>query len=136
MAASTVAPFASAFEVSVVNVRNWFEGPYNVYNDNIEKKAEHSVIGEGDFQGMISPLVQTKEGMLQYQDENKIYKRTLRSVQLSREACRLRECKRILENHYQNITGYNPEIVETEFWTSYCPRWSPSEVKSVDIFCT
>ena len=115
--------------LSLVNVKNWIEGPYNVYTDNLNQKTNHGVIGEGDYKGMTSSLVQSEAGLQQYRRENKHRVRTLASAQLSsREACDFPECHNVLRNHFKNITGFDPEIIQTESYTPYFPRWSSSEV--------
>ena len=112
-----------------MNVKNWIEGPYNVYTDNLNLKTNHGVIGEGDYKGMTSSLVQSEAGLQQYRRENKYRVRTLASAQLSsREACDLPECYKVLRNHYKNITGFDPQIIQSELFTPYFPRWSSIEV--------
>ena len=115
--------------VSLVKVKNWIEGPYNIYTDNLNLKTNHEVIGEGHYKGMTSSLVQSEAGLQQYRRENKYRVRTLASAQLSsKEACDLPECHNVLRNHFKNITGFDPEIIQTESYTPYFPRWSSSEV--------
>ena len=69
--------------VSLVNVKNWIEGPYNIYTENLDLQTNHGVIGEGDYKGMTSSLVQSEAGLQQYRRENKHCVRTLASAQLS-----------------------------------------------------
>ena len=118
-----------SFTVSLVKVKNWIEGPYNIYTDNLNLKTNHGVIAAGDYQGMTSALVQSDAGLQQYRRKNKHRVRTLRSSQLnSRKACSLPECYNVLRNHFKNTTGFDPQIIQSESFTPYFPRWSSSEV--------
>ena len=118
-----------SFTVSLVKVKNWIEGPYNIYTDNLNLKTNHGVIGEGDYKGMTSALVQSEAGLQQYRRKNKYRVRTLRSSQLnSRKACSLTECYHVLRNHFKNTTGFDPQIIQSESYAPYFPRWTSSEV--------
>ena len=115
--------------VSLVNVKNWIEGPYNIYTENLDLQTNHGVIGEGDYKGMTSSLVQSEAGLQQYRRKNKYRVRTLRSSQLnSRKACSLTECYHVLRNHFKNTTGFDPQIIQSESYAPYFPRWTSSEV--------
>ena len=101
------------FTVNLVDVKNYREGPYNVYNANLDRKTEHGVTSDGDWRGLLSPGVQSEEGVERYRRESRGRQRTLRSLQLSREECSVEECNRALSHHYTNITGTQPSIVQT-----------------------
>ena len=116
------------FTVNLANVRNYKEGPYNVYNANLDRKTEHGVTSDGDWRALINPYSQSEEGIKHYRKENKRKERTLRSLQLSRRECSLAQCNQVLSQHYANLTGFIPEIVHTISWTPYFPRWSPYQV--------
>ena len=101
------------FTVNLVDVKNYKEGPYNVYNANLDRKTEHGVTSDGDWRGLLSPGAQTEEGVERYRGESRRRLRTLRSLQLSRQECSVEQCNRALEQHYANITGITPHIVQT-----------------------
>ena len=110
-------------------MKNWNEGPYNVNIDSLNLKTNCGVLGEWDNKALTSSLVQSEAGLQQYRRENKYRVRTLASAQLSRrEACDLSECYEVLKNHYKNITGFDPQIIKSELFTPYFPRWTSNEV--------
>ena len=120
---------SETFTVSLLNVKNWNEGPYNVNIDSLNLKTNCGVLGEWDNKALTSSLVQSEAGLQQYRRENKYRVRTLATGQLyCREACDLPECYKVLRNHYKNVTGYDPQIIHSELFTPYFPQWSSSEV--------
>ena len=94
--------------------------PYTAYMEQWEKRPEHGVLADIDFSGLLTPGIQTPEGLAAYNNLEGLQTRSC--LQIGKKKSSEADLKDILKEHYMN--GFNAkamDILNMKTWT-YFPR--------------